>query len=82
MTYKEMPPLTKKIEFFFQHSLEQIVTSPTRTTGTPETPIDHLLTNSSHKVTQSGVKDHMHNKILVGSSKRLNFKTFIKTFKL
>ena len=48
-----MSPLTKKyVEFSFSYSLEKILTSPTRTTDRTATLIDHVLTNSSHKVSQ------------------------------
>ena len=56
--YEELPPLTKKyLEFCFSNSLEQIITSPTRTTDRTAAPIDHVLTNSSHKVSQPAVID-------------------------
>ena len=49
-----MPPPTKMyLEFCFPQSLEQIITSATRTTDRTETLIDHVLTSSFHKVSQS-----------------------------
>ena len=56
IAYKEMPPLTKKyLEFCFSHSLEQIITSSTRTTDRTATLIDHVLTKSPHKISEAGV---------------------------
>ena len=43
--------------FCFTHSLEQIITRPTRVTDPTATFIDHILTNSPDKVSQSGVID-------------------------
>ena len=55
---KEIPHLTRSYsEFCFTHSLEQIVTRPTRITDQTATLIDHILTNSPDKVSQSGVID-------------------------
>lgn len=53
--FKEMSPLTKYLEFCF--SSEQIITSPTRTTDRTTIHIDHVQTNSSHKVNQLDVID-------------------------
>ena len=51
-----MPPLTKKyLEFCFSNSLEQIITAPTTTTDRTVILTDHVLTNSSHQVRQSGL---------------------------
>ena len=44
---------TSYLEFCFTHSLEQIITRPTRVTDQTTTLIDHILTNSSDKVRQS-----------------------------
>ena len=44
---------TSYLEFCFTHSLEQIITRPTRVTDQTTTLIDHILTNSSDKVSQS-----------------------------
>ena len=53
-----MPPVTNKyLEFGFSHSLEQIITSTTKTTKRQATLIDHALTISSHKVSHSRVID-------------------------
>ena len=54
---KEIPHLTRSyLEFCFTHSLEQIMTRPTRVTDQTAALIDHIITNSSDKVSQSGVK--------------------------
>ena len=45
------------MELCFTHSLEQIITRPTRITDQTATLIDHILTNSPDKVSQSGVID-------------------------
>ena len=45
------------LEFCFTHSLEQIITRPTRITDQTATLIDHILTNSPDKVSRSGVID-------------------------
>ena len=51
-----MQPLTKKsLKFCFSNSLEQIIKSSTRNTDKTETFIDHVLTNSSERVSQSNV---------------------------
>ena len=39
------------------HSLEQIITRPIRVTDQTETLIDHVLTNSPNKVSQSRIID-------------------------
>ena len=50
-----MLPLTKKyLKFCHSHSLEQMTMSPTDSTAAL---IDHVLTNSFHQVSQSGVLD-------------------------
>ena len=55
---KEIPHLTRSyLEFCFTHSLEQIITRPTRITDQTATLIDHILTNSPDKVSQSGIID-------------------------
>ena len=55
---KEIPDLTRSyLEFCFTHSLEQIITRPTRITDQTATLIDHILTNSLDKVSQSAVID-------------------------
>ena len=56
---KEIRHLTRSyLEFCFTHSLEQIITRPTRVTDqSAATLIDHILTNSPNKVSHSGVKD-------------------------
>ena len=54
----EIPHLTRSyLEFCFTHSLEQIITKPTRITDQTATLIDHILTNSPDKVSQSGIID-------------------------
>ena len=51
-------PLFKKYkEFIFSFGLEQLIKSPTRVTCSKSSLIDHILTNASDKVTQSGVID-------------------------
>ena len=51
-----MPSLTKACsEFYFSHSPEQIIMPPIMTTDRAKTLVDHILTNSSHKFSQSGV---------------------------
>ena len=55
---KEIPHLTRSnLEFCFTHSLEQIITRPTRVTDQAATLIDHILTNSPDIITQSGIID-------------------------
>ena len=55
---KEIPHLTSTyIEFCFTHSLEQIITRSTRIADQTATLIDHILTNSPYKVSQSDVID-------------------------
>ena len=39
----------------YSYSLQQLMSVPTRITESTTTLIDHVLTNSPHKVTQSGV---------------------------
>ena len=51
-----MLPLTKGyLDFCFSFSLEQLLPVPTRITSKTATLIDHVLTNSSRKVSHSGV---------------------------
>ena len=51
---KEIPYLTRLyLEFCFTHSLEQIITRPTRITDQTATRIDHILTNSPKSVKQA-----------------------------
>ena len=45
------------LELCFTHSLELIITMSTRVTDQTATLIDHILTNSPDKVSQSGVID-------------------------
>ena len=55
---KEIPHLARSnLEFCFTNSLEQIIRRPSRVTDQTATLIDHILTNSSDKVSQSGVID-------------------------
>ena len=55
---KEIPHLTRSyLGFYFTHSLEQIITRPIRITDQTATLIDHILTNSPDKVSQSSVID-------------------------
>ena len=54
---KEIPHLTRSyLEFCFPNSVEQI-TRPTWVTDQSATLIDHIITNSPDKVSQSGVID-------------------------
>lgn len=58
---KKIPHLTRRyLELCFSNSLKQIITRPTRptrVTNQTATLINHILTNSRHKVSQSGVID-------------------------
>ena len=55
---KQVPNGIKKYrEFCANHDLKQIITSPTRITEKSSTLLDHILTNSSDRVSQSGVID-------------------------
>ena len=55
---KNNTPLTKPYkEIFSLYGLKQLIESPTRITVTTSTLIDHILTNSHEKVSQSGVID-------------------------
>ena len=44
-------------EFCSLHGLKQLITSPTRVTGNSSSLLDHILTNSTDRVSQSGVVD-------------------------
>ena len=51
-------------EFCSMHGLKQIITTPTRVTEKTSTLLDHILTNSGDRISQSGVlpiglSDHM-----------------------
>ena len=53
---QNLPPLTKGyLDFCFFFSLEQLISIPTRVINKTATLIDHVLTNSCQKVSQSGV---------------------------
>ena len=53
---QNLPPLTNGyLDFCFLFSLEQLISIPTRVTSRTATLIDHVLTNSSQKVSQCGV---------------------------
>ena len=55
---KKIPHLTRScLEFCSTHSLQQIITRPARVTDQTVTLIDHILTNSPDKASQSGVID-------------------------
>ena len=45
------------IEFCSVHGLKQLITSPTRITEKTSSLLDHILTNSHDKISQSGVID-------------------------
>ena len=49
--------LKNYIAFCLSHSLLQLISLPTRITRFTLRLIDHILTNSSHKITQSGIID-------------------------
>ena len=59
-----MPPLSKDyLNFCFTFSLKQLLSIPTRATRKTGTHTDHVLTNSSLKLSQSevielGISDH------------------------
>ena len=59
MNNKEHVPngIKKYFKFCSQHGLKQLVTSPTRITMTSTSLLDHILTTSSERVSQSGVAD-------------------------
>ena len=53
-----MPHLTRSyLEFCHTHSLEQIITRSTRVADQTASLVDHILTNSPEKVSQSGIID-------------------------
>ena len=55
---KEIPQHTRSyLEFCFKHSLEHIITRPTRVTDQTATVVDRILTNSRDKISQSDVID-------------------------
>ena len=43
------------MDFGYSYSLQQLISVPTRITENTATLINHVLTNSPHKITQSGV---------------------------
>ena len=50
---KEIPHLSRSyLEFCFTHSLEQIITRPTRVTDQTATVFDRILTNLRNKISQ------------------------------
>ena len=49
--------IKKYKEFCSLHALKQLITSPTRVTENTSTILDHVLTNSHDRVSQSGVID-------------------------
>ena len=42
---KEIPHLTRDVEFCFSHFLEQVIRKPTRITDQTPTLVDHILTS-------------------------------------
>ena len=55
---KEIPHFTRSyLEFCFTHSLEQIITRPTRVTDQTATVVHRILTNLRDKISQSDVID-------------------------
>ena len=74
--YIEMLPLTKKyLESQFSNSLEQILTPSTRTNDRTATLIDHILTNSSHNVSQSSVSGLSNHDLIFSTQKKLPLKS-------
>ena len=77
-------------EFLSSFGLKQLITSPTRITCNTTSLIDHILTNTENKISQSGVidtglSDHQLifctrklNKIKTGSTKYLSFRSMKK----
>ena len=57
-SYSQAPPIVKNcIDLCFSHSLHQLIMEPTRITEHTKILIDHILTNLSEKVIQSGVAE-------------------------
>ena len=84
-------PLFKKYkEFLSTFGLKQLIRSPTRVTNNTSSLIDHVLTNSEEKISQSGVleigiSDHQLiyctrklNRIKFGTAKYVNFRSMKK----
>ena len=44
-------------EFFFYHSLNQLICSPIWINSSTSTLLDHVITHTPHKISQSGVLD-------------------------
>ena len=56
INHKQMSSMTKEyLDLCLSFSLKQLISVPTRVTETTATLIDHILTNSSQKIIQSGV---------------------------
>lgn len=71
-----MLPLTKKyLKSEFSNSLEQILTLSTRTNDRTATLIDHILTNSSHNVSQSSVSGLSNHDLIFSTQKKLPLKS-------
>ena len=81
--------LVSQYKLFCQrYSLEQIIKHATRTTRISSTLIDHILTNSREKVSQSGVidigiSDHQviyltrkHHRIKLNTHKQIKVRSF------
>ena len=80
-----LPSLCKQyIEFCSSFSLKQLISSPTRITCSSSTIIDHILTNTTNIISQSGVIDlgiSNHNIIFLTRKMKkikLNHHTYIK----
>ena len=80
-----LPSLCKQyIEFCSSFSLKQLISSPTRITCSSSTIIDHILTNTTNIISQSGVIDlgiSNHDIIFLTrkmEKMKLNHHTFIK----
>ena len=84
------PLFNKYKEFLSTFGLKQLIRSPTRVTCNTSSLIDHVLTNSEEKVSQSGVleigiSDHQLifctrklNRIKPGTTKYINFRSMKK----
>ena len=89
---QNLPPITKGyLDFWFSFSLEQLISIATTVTSKTATLIDHVLANSSQKVSQCGVielgtsnhnlpslKPNKHNDISVTSMKNYTKETFLE----
>ena len=72
--YRNVASNKKKLESRFSNSLEQILTPSTRINDRAATLTDHILTNSSHKVSQSGVSGLSNHDLIFSTQKKLPIK--------